>query len=154
MVLSCTLFIWNCMGRLAIRIASGSSHSKPRGDFAHNKTLYQNQFYPILIFFPLLVQENAALQPTKLPCSHETESEQDWPSSHCHGEWMSSLALLSSAPLRTHCLPRVPPAPASLGTPSARPFLPSEPSHQLWGAETEQFKLTGAHALPEQTAGK
>lgn len=52
MVLSFTLFIWNCMARLAIRIASGSSHSKPPGDFAHNKTLYQNQFSAILIFFP------------------------------------------------------------------------------------------------------
>lgn len=57
-VLSFTLFIWNCMGRLAIRIASGSSHSKPRGDFAHNKTLYQNQFSLTLIFFPTWAEKH------------------------------------------------------------------------------------------------
>lgn len=80
----------------AIRIASGSSHSEPRGDFAHNKTLYQNQFSPILIFFPLLGQENTASSPQNYPAAMRlcSKSEQDWPSSHCHrcptlsGEWM------------------------------------------------------------------
>lgn len=68
-VLSFTLFIWNCMGRLAIRIASGSSHSKPRGDFAHNKTLYQNQFSLILIFFPYLGRKTQLSSPQNYPAA-------------------------------------------------------------------------------------
>lgn len=69
MVLSFTLFIWNCMGRLAIRIASGSSHSKPQGDFAHNKTLYQNQFSLILIFFPYLGRKTQLSSPQNHPAA-------------------------------------------------------------------------------------
>lgn len=68
-VLSFTLFIWNCMGRLAIRIASGSSHSKPQGDFAHNKTLYQNQFSLILIFFPYLGRKTQLSSPQNYPAA-------------------------------------------------------------------------------------
>lgn len=69
MVLSFPLFIWNCMGRLAIRIASGSSHSEPRGDFAHNKTLYQNQFSPISIFFPYLGRKTQLSSPQNYPAA-------------------------------------------------------------------------------------